>query len=533
MTDSVQTEAATPGAWAPLRHRIFRMLWIAQVFSLVGTWAQTVGAQWFLTVESGRPELVALVQTATSLPVLLLAIPAGALADVLDRRRMLIIVQTGMALVAVGLAVDTLTGHLGTMTLLAFTAALGAGVALTNPAFQATVPELVPRAELPAAAALNGVAVNLARAIGPAIGGLVVAVAGVGWTFAFNAVSYLVFVVALLRLPRTPPRMDPEPFTNAMRLAVGYVRASPAMLQVLARTALWVLPASALWALLPVVANSRLKLDSTGYGLLLAALGVGAILGAWQLGRIRTRLSTTSLLVLAAAGYALALVVLAVGRSTPIALVVLVLAGAGWTGVLATLNAISQLILPGWVRARALAVYLLVFQGGQALGSLVWGAVAGWVSTEVSLLAAAAVLLLGLATLPILRLPDPNRHDPSPSTHWPTPELALEPDQQSGAVLVTVEYRVLPDCVDDFLSAMAYASRSRLRTGALRWGLYRDGAETNRFLELYLVPSWREHVRQHEHRQTVTDRNREEALAKLLVEPPQAGHLFSQQAPSS
>jgi predicted MFS family arabinose efflux permease len=172
------------------------------------------------------------------------------------------------------------------------------------------VPELVPRAELPAAAALNGVAVNLARAIGPAIGGLLVALAGVGWTFAFNAVSYLIFVVALLWLPHTPPRMDPEPFTNAMRLAVGYVRASPAMLRVLARTALWVLPASALWALLPVVANARLKLNSTGYGLLLAALGVGAILGAWQLGRIRSRLSSTSLLVLAAGGYALALVVL-------------------------------------------------------------------------------------------------------------------------------------------------------------------------------------------------------------------------------
>jgi predicted MFS family arabinose efflux permease len=242
---------------------------------------------------------------------------------------MLIVVQTGMALVAVALAVDTLTGNLGTVTLLAFTAALGAGVALTNPAFQATVPELVPRTELPAAAALNGVAVNLARAIGPAIGGLLVAVAGVGWTFAFNAVSYLIFVGALFRLPAAPPRLDPEPFTNAMRLAVGYVRASPAMLRVLARTALWVLPASALWALLPVVASTRLKLNSTGYGLLLAALGVGAILGAWQLGRIRTRLSSTSLLVLAAAAYALALVVLAVGTSTPAAVAVLVLAGAG------------------------------------------------------------------------------------------------------------------------------------------------------------------------------------------------------------
>jgi MFS family permease len=293
MTESVQTEATTPGAWAPLRHRVFRMLWIAQVVSLVGTWAQTVGAQWFLTIESGRPELVALVQTATSLPVLLLALPAGALADVLDRRRMLIVVQAGMAVVAVALAVDTLTGHLGTVALLAFTAALGAGVALTGPALQATVPDLVPRAELPLAAALNGVAVNLARAIGPAIGGLLVAIAGVGWTFAFNAVSYLVFVIALLRLPPTPPRLDPEPFSDAIRLAVGYVRASPAMLRVLARTALWLLPASALWALLPVVASSRLELNSTGYGILLAALGIGAVIGAWQLGRMRTRLSTS------------------------------------------------------------------------------------------------------------------------------------------------------------------------------------------------------------------------------------------------
>lgn len=533
MTNSDQAEAAAPLAWAPLRHRVFRMLWIAQVFSLVGTWAQTVGAQWFLTVESGRPELVALVQTANSLPVLLLALPAGALADVLDRRRMLIVVQTGMAVVAVALAVDTLTGHLGTAALLAFTAALGAGVALTGPALQATVPDLVPRAELPIAAALNGVAVNLARAIGPAIGGLLVALAGVGWTFAFNAVSYLVFVIALLRLPSTPPRLDPEPFSDAMRLAVGYVRASPALLRVLARTALWVLPASALWALLPVVASSRLKLNSTGYGILLAALGIGAIIGAWQLGRIRTRLSSTVLLVLAAAAYALALVVLALGRSTPIAMVVLVLAGAGWTAVLATLMATAQLILPAWIRARALAIYLLVFMGGQAVGSFVWGALAGLVSTEVSLLTAAAVLLVGLATLPILRLPDASRLDPSHSSHWPTPELTLDPDQHSGAVLVTVEYHVRPGRIDDFLKAMEYAARSRRRTGAVRWGLYRNGATTDRFIELYLLPSWREHVRQHEYRQTVTDRSHEEAVAKLLVEPPHPSHLFSQRASSS
>jgi MFS family permease len=317
-----------------------------------------------------------------------------------------------------------------------------------------------------------------------------------------------------------------------MRLAVGYVRASPAMLRVLARTGLWVLPASALWALLPVVASSRLKLNSTGYGILLAALGLGAIIGAWQLGRIRTRLSSAALLVLAAAAYALALVVLAVGQSTPIALVVLVLAGAGWTAVLATLMATAQLMLPGWIRARALAIYLLVFQGGQAVGSFVWGGLAGLVSTEASLLTAAAALLLGLATLPILRVPDLSRLDPSHSSHWPTPELALNPAEHSGAILVRVEYHVLADRIDDFLKAMEYGARSRRRTGAVRWGLYRDGAKTDRFVELYLLPSWREHVRQHEHRQTVTDRSREEAVEKLLVEPPHVSHLFSQRASS-
>ena len=519
----------SPSQWAALRRPVFRALWTAQAASLVGTWAQTVGAQWYLTTESGRPELVALVQTATSLPVLLLALPAGVLADLLDRRRLIVVTQTGALLVVAALAAVTLTGRLTPTLLLMFTAALGVGVALTNPAWQASVPELVVRAELPAAAALNGIAVNAARAVGPAVGGVLVAAAGVGWTFAFNAATYVAFVLALLTRWHPPPRAErqgSEGVGAAVRLGVGYVRNAPAMRRVLARTGLWALPGSALWALLPLVASGRLGLGSSGYGVLFASLGLGAVAGAALLGPVRARVPPGRVLAVAGLVYAGALAVLALGRSTPLAVVVLLLAGGAWLSVLSTLNATAQLILPGWVRARALATYLLVFSGGQALGAALWGAVAGRASVEVALLAAAVVMVLGTATLRWVRLPDPAGIDPAPSAYWPEPHLVLDPDPR-GSVLVTVEYRVPEERVEEFVAAMQYVARSRRRTGARRWELHRDGADPGRFLESYTVASWAEHLRQHEQRLTLADQRREEAVQALLAEPPRASHLFS------
>lgn len=524
------TVAATDtGAWAPLRRPVFRALWTAQAASLVGTWAQTVGAQWYLTTESGRPELVALVQTATSLPVLLFALPAGVLADLVDRRRVLVAVQSAMAVVAVVLAAVTLTGRLTPGLLLAFTAVFGLGVALSAPAWQASVPELVPRGELPAAAGLNGMAVNTARAVGPAVGGLVVAGAGVGWTFALNAVSYAAFAVVLLRWRPDPVRHrhEGERLAGAMRVAVGYVRNAPAMRRVLARAALWVLPGSALWALLPLVAADRLGLGSDGYGVLLGSLGVGAVASVAFLGRVRARLSSSQVVVGTGAVYAGATAVVAVGTSPALAVLVLLLAGASWIVLLSTVNATAQLILPAWVRARALATYLLVFQGGQAVGATGWGFLAGATSTETALLVAAGTTLAGAATVRWVRLPDPALIDPAPSTHWPEPALVLDPASAGGPVLVTVEYRVAEPDVAAFVAAMEYVARSRRRLGARRWGLHRDGADPTRFVESYQVASWTEHLRQHDERLTVADRLREETVAALTLEPPRASHLFT------
>ena len=237
---------AAVGTWAPLRRPLFRALWLAQVASLVGTWAQTVGAQWFLTEQSGRPEVIALVQTATSLPVLLLALPAGVLADLVDRRRILLSTQVAMVVVAAALAVVAFAGWLTPVTLLAFTALLGVGVAVTSQAWQASVPELVSRPEVASAAALNGIAINLARSVGPALGGLIVSLAGVAWVFAFNALTYLAWIAALWawRPPTARKVHEGERLGGGMRLALAYVRNSPAMLRVLARTAMWVLLAA-------------------------------------------------------------------------------------------------------------------------------------------------------------------------------------------------------------------------------------------------------------------------------------------------
>ncbi len=525
---TASAERAPVGTWAPLRQPAFRALWVATSASLIGTWAQTVGAQWYLTISSGQPELVALVQTATSLPVLVLALPAGVLADLLDRRRVLVVTQGMMVLVASLLAVVTLADQLTPALLLAFTAALGVGLAVTAPAWQASVPELVTRAELPSAAALNGIAVNMARAVGPAVGGVVVALAGVGWTFAFNAITYIAFLVALFRWRPEPRRgqHEGERLSGAMRLAVGYVSHAPAMLRVLARAALWVLPGSALWALLPLVANVRLGLGSSGYGLLLGSLGVGAVSSVAFLGRLRARTSTRTVFTVAGIIYATALAVLALGTSTPLAVLVLLLAGGAWISVLSTVNATAQLILPAWVRARALATYLLVFQGSQAVGAALWGVVAGAASIEVALLAAAVLMLIGTATVRLVPLPDTAKIDPAPSAHWPEPHLQLDPDAQRGVVLVAVEYRVPPENIDAFVAAMEYVARSRQRSGGRRWGLYRDGADPTRFVETYQVASWAEHLLQHE-RLTMVDRRREETAIALSTDPPRVSHLFT------
>jgi predicted MFS family arabinose efflux permease len=519
---------AAPGVWAPLARPVFRWLSVAQLAANLAIWMQTVAAQWVLTESGSGAALVALVQTAVSLPMFLFALPAGVLADLVDRRRLLLVTQLAMAAVAAALTVSAAAGGLTPWVLLGLTFALGCGTGLTITTWQALQPELVPRTEIPSAAALVGVNINIARSVGPALGGAVVAAAGPAWVFALNAASFLAAAVIVTRWrPREDPvRRAVERLGAAMRAGVGYVRSAPALRRVLLRSALWTVPASALWALLPVVAAERLGLGPDGYGLLLGALVVGAVLGALALAPLRQRLPANRLLLGASLVYALVTLVLALGRQPLLTAVLLAVAGAAWTNVLAILNANALVVLPRWVRARGMASYLVVFQGGMALGSAAWGVLADLWTTPAALVAAAVALAAGGLSALSVGLRDTRQIDPSPSAHWPEPRLALEPDPEAGPVLITVEYRVPAENAPPFVAAMQRVANSRRRTGGRRWGLYQDGADPERFLETYLVSSWAEHLLQHAARLTVSDRAAEDAAAALTSQPPRTSHLF-------
>ncbi|WP_433392722.1 MFS transporter [Micromonospora sp. KLBMP9576] len=515
-------------AWAPLRLAAFRSLWLAVLASNVGTWMQTVGAQWLLVDQANASTLVSLVQTASMLPVLLLALPAGALADTLDRRRLLIGVQCFLATVGVLLTGLTAADRMPPALLLTLTFALGVGQALTLPAWQALIPELVPRSQLFSASALGSISVNLARAVGPAVAGVLVARAGVATVFAVNAASFALFALVLLRWRPARPDGDdlPERFTAALRAGGRYVRNSPVVRRILLRAALFVVPGSALWALLPLVASRRLHLGAGGYGVLLAALGVGAVAGALVLPRIRLALTTSQLLLSAGLVYAAVLVVLALAPGTvPVALA-LVPAGMAWMTVLSSVNAAMQLFLPGWVRARGLSVYQMVFAGGQALGALAWGALGEVAGLVAALAVAAGAMAAGAATVPLWPLRDTRGLDRDPAIWWPEPHLTLPAHPWAGPVLVTVSYTVPPPRQAEFVAAMRLVGRSRRRTGAMRWRLYRTGEREDGFVEVYQVPSWEEHLRQHGGRFTGADRGIEERARALTVGEVVVRHLL-------
>ncbi|NMH99790.1 MFS transporter [Pseudonocardia acidicola] len=518
---------AVPPAWAPLRRRVFRALWIAQFVGNLGTWAQLVGAQWLMGDLGGDGLAVALVQTAVTLPVFLLVVPAGALGDMFDRRRLLLCGQLLMTLGAGALAALTAAGRMTPALLLGLIAVMGIGQALSVPSFQAIQPELVGPDEVPAAALLNGANANVGRAIGPAIGGVLISTIGPEATFALNAVSFLgvLLVLALWRREADPRPLGHERLVRAVRAGARYVRSSPLFATVLVRSAMFMLFASALWALLPVVARGPLRLDAGGYGLLLGGVGVGAILGAFVVPVVRARAGTELVVGGGALVYAAAMLVAGVVRSVPVVAGALMVTGLAWVAVLSTLNASAQVVLPGWTRARALAYFQLAYMGGQALGGVLWGAIAQLAGPG----AALTVAGIGLAlSVPVAwrRL---SLHDQSPDVtavrHLPEPPPV--PRIDTGPVLVTVEWRVPPENVADFLVAMRPVGRARRRTGAKLWGLFRDLEDPGCFLEVFTVADWPEHLRQHLERGTAMDRDAE-AWARRLVAPgtePRVRHL--------
>jgi MFS family permease len=520
------TEAST---WAPLRNAVFRALWLAVLVSNIGTWMQTVGAQWLLVRQPHASILVSLVQTADFLPDVMFALVGGVLADIFDRRKLLLAVQGFLVVVGAALTILTIANQMPPSLLLIFTFLLGAGSAFSVPAYQALVPDLVPRSEVPAASALSSISINLARAVGPAIAGVLIARIGVGAVFAINTATFLVYglVIAAARLPSGATHQFPERFTSALQAGTRYVRYAPVVRRIMLRSGLFLVPGSALWALLPLVATQRLGQGASGYGLLLGALGAGAIAGAFILPRLRARLSNNALIVAASLVYAAALVVLVLVRNAAVILIVLVPTGVAWIAVLASINAALQLFLPAWVRARGLSIYQMVLFGAQAFGSVLWGFVAASAGLVGTFLLAAAVMVLGLATIRRWPLVDTTGMDRNLAVYWAEPRLALEPEPESGPVVVTNTYTITPENEQPFLQAMTRVRQSRLRTGATRWGLYRDGETAHHFVELFVVPSWEEHLRQHTDRLTGTDRQYEEQAEALSDPPPQTSHLLS------
>jgi MFS family permease len=523
----VTTGESSP--WAPLGQRWFRWLWLGVLISGIGTTMQTVGAQWLLVETPNAAAVVALVQAANTVPVMLLALPAGVLADSFDRRWLLFTVQAYFLIVGLLLVGLTIAGQMPAALLLAFTFALGCGAAVQLPAWQATVPELVPRHQLRSATRLEMVGVNLARTVGPALAGLVIArFGGVPVVFALNAVSVVWLGVALLfwRRPAVQSTRVRERFVPAFRAGARYVWHEPVVRRILVRLIVFILPGATLWALLPVVANQRLGVGAGGYGILFGALGVGAVLGALVLGRIRTQISTNG--VLAAAGVLLAasLALLIIVPIFSVAMVALVGAGLSWTTTISSLVAELALFLPHWVRARGMAIWTMVFTGCQAVGALIWGLIAQHAGLQTTFLLAAAVALAGVVVGLVWRVPDTSHVDPEPIVYWSEARVTVEPEPDAGPVLVSVEFTVAPEKQAAFLEAMEHLRRSRRRTGATRWELYRDADQHTRFVENFRVPSWEEHQRQHEGRLTARDREVEEAALAFSDPPARADHLL-------
>jgi predicted MFS family arabinose efflux permease len=489
----------------------------------------TVGAVTVIAALSDSPTLIALVQTANSVPAVLLALVMGSMADILDRRRFAIASQAWMLVSVATLAALTLADLITPGLALGLTFALGAGMATSFVIYQALTQDFVPRGELLAAVALNGVAINLARAIGPALAGLIVATLSAGALFAVEA-GLLVAIVGLVTLrvrPPGPARASVERLAPAVRAGVRFVRFSPPVRRVLLRGVVFSVSASALWALLPVAALDRLGLSDSSFGLLMGCVGAGAILGATMLQRLRRWLPFDRMVALASLGLAGGLIALAYIPWAELVAATLLLTGACWLMVLSSLNTSAQRVAPGWVRARTLAAFQFVMQGGLALGSLTWGLVTAAADVETALTLAAAGLVVGVVLARRWPLAASERTDLTPAGAWSDPSVDVEPRPDDGPVLITVEYEIDPADAERFVPAMEELGRIRRRDGAFRWNLYADLERPGIYLETFVVDSWSEHLRQHD-RLTVADLE----VTKLTrsfhrgERPPEVRHLL-------
>lgn len=511
--------SSPPPRQSPLALPVFRAIWVASLVSNFGGLIQSVGASWMMTSLTPSPQMIALVQTSTTLPIMLLSLWAGAIADNLDRRKVMLGAQAFMLVVSLILSVAAYMGVLDPWLLLSLTFLIGCGTALNGPASQAAVGDMVPRAVLPSAVALNSMGFNLARSVGPALGGTIVAIGGAAAAFLANAVSYVGLIAVLARWrPDAPPRILPrERLGVAMGAGIRYVAMSPPLRRVMLRAAIFGVPASAISAMMPLIARDVIGGGPVTFGLLSGAFGVGAVGGALASGALRRRFSVEQISEMAALAVAVGAASTGVSGNLIVTLAALSLAGAGWVLALSNFNVSAQMTSPRWVVARALALYQMAAFGGMAAGSWLFGAIADHHGPIAALYVAAVLQIAGVLAgmrLPLAPLGDINL---DPHGRWQVPDIALPLEARSGPIVVTIEYRVSPANIVPFLTAMSERRRIRLRDGARGWTLMRDLERLDLWIERYDVPTWMDYIR-HNQRRTHADIASSEALHALLVE---------------
>ncbi len=534
-TDLPPTKTELSG-FEPLTVPLFRHLWLASIVSNLGGWMQDTAGTWLMTVLTSSPLLIALMQTAAALPVLILGLLAGATADIFDRRRLLIFWQAWMLTAVAILSVLTFFDIISPWILLILTFLLNIGAAMNSPAWQAIVPEVIPRAQLPDAVSLNSAGFNLARALGPALGGMAIALyaradTGAANVFLLNSLSFVGVIWVLYRWHRKPhfkSALPAERIRGSVRSGIRYLRYAPMLQAAFMRTILFTLFVSAVWALLAIVARRDLHQGAMGYGILNGCMGFGAVIGATSLPRVRRLLSADSIIAWATGVFIATLAVLALVRMPLIIIPMLIAGGFAWTSAMSTLNLAVQVSVPAWVQARALGAYQMIFAGGMALGGVIWGFIAEHLSTSKSLICASAGLAI---TLPfslrfhVLRGVQP---DFSPHRHMlPVPKLATEREDSAGPVRVSIEYRIDPRDYAAFTKAVHKLRDVRLRDGAIRWGVYQDATDPARLYETFITESWLEYMRQRE-RFTASDRQIRDHVWSFHrgAEPPRISHMF-------
>jgi predicted MFS family arabinose efflux permease len=507
-------------------------MWIATVVSNIGTWMYNVASGWLMTSLDPDPLVVSMVQVANTLPMFLLAIPAGALVDIVDRRRFLIFGESAITLTSTAFAALVWLHLITPASLLLFSVAVTVGSAITAPAWQVVVAQLVPKPDLSSAVAANSAGINVSRAVGPALGGVIVGALGIAAPFWFDAFSNIGVIAALVwwRPPRkSGARLPPEPFGGAMRTGIRHARYNAHLAATLVRTMGFFLFASAYWALLPLVARRQIAGGPALYGMLLGAIGAAAVGSAFLLPWFRAKLGADRLLAVATLATAAATGLFAVAHDSVTAVAASLIAGASWIAAVSGLNISAQVALPEWVRGRGLALYASVMFGALTIGSAIWGELGRTAGLPAALGLAAAGAVIAIPLTWRWKLQTGANVDFSPSMHWPAPvtSRAIEPDR--GPVLVTIEYRIDPKNRGPFLRALGRYSRERRRDGAYDWGIFEDSAEEGRFIETFLTDSWLEHLRQHQ-RVTKADRMLEQTVRRFQIgDGPKTTHLIAAQ----